>query len=577
MENMPSGSDRARRALTAVAVLVLSSFVFSAGCGGAETPQQKDTLWIGTTGSVDSWNPYTAEGELASPLLDLLYPRLLRETFVDGQTAFEPWLAESWQRSADGLEVTFFLRSDAWWSNGDPVTCEDVSFTFEVQRAKALAWPGAYLKKRIRSVECVGPREVRFRFSEAYPDQILDANDDAIVPVAYRRVPIEKWRATSWENLMVSCGPLTLDTAIDGQDTVLVRDERWWGARRMQIARLVIRSYADTDGVLRAFENEEIDFVPKVPVQYWRETGTKAADRGRFVPSFSYTFLGWNFLHPEAYLRDRRRRGCEGQAYCGETRDDLLRLQREAPHPVLADRRVRRALTLAIDRQDLIDGLLRGKGRIAVSPIVSLLWAHDSRPPLPYRPDESKRLLDEAGWVLAPGDAIRSKDGRRLSIEVLVNADNTLRRQALERIAANLRLVGVLAEIRLLPRGEYIARARAKNFDAIFGGWRVGTRIEPQAILHSDAALEYGNNLGSFLDAESDALLDAASHASSREEARPLWKLWQEVFRWEQPYTMVYEEPLLFAVGRRLLEVKSTAMTPFHRLEEWVLEDQPSR
>ncbi|NIR61141.1 MAG: hypothetical protein GWO02_17370, partial [Gammaproteobacteria bacterium] len=93
-------------------------------------------------------------------------------------------------------------------------------------------------------------------------------------------------------------------------------------------------------------------------------------------------YLGWNALAPEAYAEDRRRRGCDDG--CDEGPDEIRNLQRTRPHPVLADPRVRRALALAIDRQDIVDGLWDAHARVGTTPIVSASWAHSDGGALPF-------------------------------------------------------------------------------------------------------------------------------------------------------------------------------------------------
>ena len=157
---MPRQRVTATRALGAVFVLLAACFI---GCtpegspvetGDPSRPVRGGDLVVALLGDVDSWNPYTAQDSTSAGILDLLYPRLLLETgFPDGTTSFEPWLASSWQFSPDRLRLTFHLRPESRWSDGAPVTCEDVRFTYEIQVSEELAWPGAFLKERIRGVD----------------------------------------------------------------------------------------------------------------------------------------------------------------------------------------------------------------------------------------------------------------------------------------------------------------------------------------------------------------------------------------------------------------------------------------
>ena len=550
----------------------LAALALTAGCGAPATapaPVRGDVV-VAVRGDVDSFNPYVSDDAASAAVLELLYPRLVRETgFAGGASTLAPWLASSWDRSADGLAVTFHLRPDARWSDGSAVTCEDVRFTWKAQTDEALAWSGAFLKKRVASVSCPDAATAVFRFTEAYADQILDANDDAIVPAAYGAIPRNRWAATRWEDRAVTCGPFKLASVAAGQEAVLVRDPGWWGAEDVALERVVLRVLPDPAAGFLRFLDGDVDLFAKVPPLRADELRVKAGFELIELPSLSYSFIGWNVLAPGAYVVDRKARGCGGGAECAEADADILRLQRTKPHPVLANARVRRALTLGIDRGDIVEGVWRGHALAGSSPIPSPLWAHDPGAALPFDPAAAARLLDEAGFTGRDPDGVRTRAGRRLELRVLLNADNATRRDAFDRAAASLARLGVKLIGDAVPRAEFNARARDKNFDAVLSGWSAGTRIEPQSILSLHAAANRGNGLTSWSTPESEALLARAARATTREEARPLWSDWQAVFREEQPYTILYEERMLVGRGPRLRGDAGPVLDPLQSLHLW--------
>ena len=574
-----------RQRVTLVAVFVLLSACLP-GCapegpppvetGDPGRPVRGGDLLVALLGDVDSWNPYTAQDSTSAGILDLLYPRLLLETgFADGTTSFEPWLASSWQFSPDRLRLTFHLRPESRWSDGAPVTCGDVRFTYEIQVSEELAWPGAFLKERIREVDCPDDHTAVFHFTEAYPDQLLDANDDAIVPVSYRSVPREEWTATSWERRAVSCGPFRLASVRPGQEAVLERNPDWWGASGTYPDRIILRVYPGSSGPLPRFLAGDVDLIAKVPPLRAAEVEAEPSLRLVELPSLSYTFLGWNVLAPGSYSRDRRARGCAPGARCSEDDQDIHRLQREHPHPILSDARVRRALTLAIDRDDLVNGLWAGHARTGTTPIVSALWAHDPSASFPFDPERASRLLGEAGWRYPQGSSVLERDGEVLELRVIVNAENKVRRDALQRVAANLSRLGVRLIPEPLPRGEFVARARDKDFDVVLSGWWAGTRIEPQNLLHTRAAAARGNNLVSWSTPESDSLLERAEAATTRDDALPHWLAWQAIYHEEQPLTILYEEKRLLGTSRRIQGPTPSFLNPFQNLWRWWIEESP--
>ncbi len=545
-----------RGALRAFAIA--ATIAAAAGCaapsGGRSGAESGPALVVALRGDVDSWNPYVTEDATSAYLLDLLYPRLVHEAGTVGRE-FEPWLAESWEPAPDGLAWSFHLRDDARWSDGTPVTCEDVRFTFEIQTSDDLAWDGAFLKKRIVGVDCPDPHTAVFRYSGRYADQILDANDDAIVPRAYARVPLASWRATAWETVATTCGPFALESVTPGQETVLVRDPRWWGAAGVAPPRVVLRTHPDVGVAIRLLLAGEVDVLPRVPPRHVEEIARSPGARIVELPSLTFTYIGWNVLAPDAYA----------EAIAAGATDDadlIARLRREHPHPFLADSRVRRALDLAIDRDDLVRGLWGGHAERVATPILAP-WARDDAGPPRFDPGRARALLRDAGFRDDDGDGVLERGEDPLEIRVLINADSALRRDVLDRIARNLALVGVRLLADPVPRAEFNARARDKRFDAILAGRVAGTRVEPQATLHGRAAADRGNNVTSWSTPESDALLDRAAAAPTREAARPLWLEWQRVFRDEQPYSVLFAESTIVGLSRRVRGEMPSSFNPF--------------
>lgn len=567
----------------ALAAATLAAAV--AGCGGSDEPgepaapvvagQPGGTVVVATLSDPDSWTPYTTRRSSTADLLDVLYPRLVREDAAAPGETFEPWLAKSWSFSEDRRRLTFELRADARWSDGSPVTCDDVRFTFDVQTDEALGWAGARYKERIEGVDCPRPSVAVFRFSEAYPDQLLDANDNAIVPRAYGDVPVADWRATPWQDRLVTCGPYRVAESRPGQQVVLERDPRWWDADAVGPDRVVLRQYPDQTSAFRAFLAGDLSVLPGMTATQFDRASTEPHLRVSAVPSLSYTFIAWNVVSPDAYAADRARRDCtEG---CAESADDIRRLQRRHPHPILASSAVRRALTLSIDRVDLVDGLWRGGARVTDSPIISTLWAHREQPAWRFDPAAARELLDEAGWIDTDGDGTRDRDGRPLRLRIATYSGHPLRVDTLERVAESLAAVGVDVEVVLAGRAEFVRNAWDRSYDGVLSGWRAGTRVEPHLLFHTEAAVDRGNNLGGWSTPESDALLERGSRASTRAEARDAWTAWQELFRKELPYTMLYEQGRWIGFSRDVVGPDPDPLNLLADLHRWRVAQRGSR
>lgn len=561
--------------MLAIRVVFVVGLLALVACGGQE---RGEALVVALSGDLPVWNPYVGADAAGAPVLDLVYPRLVRERPPGSSPPFAPHLARRWELSADGLRLTFHLRPDARWSDGRGITCEDVRFTLEVQRSEALAWPGVETKRRIDRIECPDPSTAVFVFGQVSPHPVMDANDDAIIPRVFGEVPLEDWSSTDWSARLVTAGPYRLLRGASAAEAILEADPLFWDAEHVRVPRILLRVFADRERAAAALLAGEVDVLPELPATLAEQVAHSPVTRLVDLPGWSWTFIAWNTLEPSAYTADRRKRGCSGDAPCPESVSNIRRLRHDHSHPILADPRVRRALTLASDREDLVRELWAGHARPAVSPVISALGpAHDPSALLPFDPAAAAALLEEAGWHRsAPGET-RKKGARELELHVIVNADNRRRRDALERIGANLALVGVRLIPEPLPRRGFVARARDKAFDGACLGWRAGTRIEPWTILHSRAAPSRGYNLGSWSTADSDRLLDEIRGTLDPRTALPLLHRWQRIFREQQPYTPLYEERLLIGLSRRIVEARPDALDPLAEVWTWRLESAPGR
>lgn len=498
--------------------------------------------------SPDSWNPYLTRNAASANVLDVVYPRLLEQRGAQ----FVPALARAWSFDATRRALDLELDPHARWSDGTPVVCADVAFTLEAQQSEQVAWPGRDSKRRIVGVECPSPKEVRFRFDTAYPDALVDAVDGPILPVAYADIPFDAWSSTSWRERVLTAGPFRLAEVVPDQRIVLERDPGYRGdAARLDTVVFLI--HPDTERAAAMVASGEIDVMIGVPAA--RVPALENAERVRLLSldSRSYLFLGWNQLEANAYVDDRRERVCAES--CEESEADLRRLAVERPHPALTDPAVRRALTQAIDRRGLLDAVWSGRGRTL---------------DLPLPADARIRTLDE-GVAFDPEAARERLAGRELQLELIVYAGNARMVEVAEIVRANLAEVGVQLEILALPRAEFVRRAWDKQFDAVLSAWRMGSRVEPQLLFHTRAAVERGNNLIGWSRPQWDALFDEARSAVEHEQLERLWLRWQRWFLDELPYTILVEPANVMAVRSDLAGLDPSALAPFRAIDRWHL------
>jgi peptide/nickel transport system substrate-binding protein len=510
------------------------------GCGGPPPPGERP-LSIGLTGSPATLNDVLSSGvNLERELIELLFLTLLEPgaDFGSGPPEYEPRLAESWELSADRRELTFFLRSDARWSDGVPVTAHDVRFTWEAQTSEATGWAYADLKRHIVDVVVVDDHTVRFVFDEPSATQLADAAEGAILPRhVWGELPFERWRQepTWFVEHMVTSGPYRIARWRPGQPVVLERNERYHDPSVPRIHRVQTVDAHDEGALLRMLEAGDVDFIWSLRHRDTDRIEANPALRVISYPTRQYNFLAWNLRRPWFQSAD-----------------------------------VRRALAMAVDRQAIVDTVLAGRARVATSVVPSSLWAHDdSLEPLPYDPDQARRLLAQAGWIDRDGDGWLDREGTVFRFELITNAGSDVRWEALEMIRQDLREVGIDASALRLEPGVAIADMKAHEFDAALTGLSADTSLDLSFVLHSDAIDNSQFNFSAYSNPEVDELIEAIQRADGPEEAEELARCIQQIVHRDQPMLFLWEPLGLTAANSALQNVEPNAVSMFASLPRW--------
>jgi len=518
--------------LRPAAALLLVAALAAVSCGRGEDqagsaakPRRGGTIVLGSITDVDSWNEYRSQQSFAVNLLRRVFLRLALEPGSPeaGPDAYTPLLAESWSFSEDGLALTFRLR-EATWSDGRPIRAEDVRFTWLAQTSAEVAWIGASAKEHVTDVEVVDPRTVIFHFDLDYPYQLADAVDGGIIPQhVFGEVPFDRWTTHDWSQYSIASGPFMLESHQSKVETVLVRNPRYFAEGLPMADSVVVRYVPDVGNLLTQLLAGDIDYVEGVPPRdAARLTGNAELTLIPFdYPGYDY--LGWN-----------------------------------GTKPPFDDPELRRALTLALDRQALVEDLLFGYGRVANGPLPSSWWgaARDIEP-WPYDPDEARRILSAKGYD--GNDA-----GRALELELLTNSGNRLREDMLVKIQEQLSRVGVRAQVRPLEMRTMREKVTAGDYDAYLGGWVFSGRVELAVFFKTGAPY----NVVGYSSDEADRLFAELEVCADWEAMASLLRGVQQRIHEDQPYTFLYELKRVAAHGPRVAGVEiDIPSDPLARLE----------
>jgi peptide/nickel transport system substrate-binding protein len=518
-----AGAVAAAACIVAVALLPLAR--------GAD----ERTLTVGVLSEPVTLNPLAATSSETKDIIWRIFLKLLDEK--PDYLNFEPRLARSWSFSADSLTITFHLRDDVRWTDGTPVTAEDVRFTWQLQADTAIAWRSRSLKQHIRDVEVVDRHTVAFHFSRRYPYQLMDANDGVILPRhLLKDIPRDRLREHSFGRSPVGCGPYRLRRWEPEQYIELVKNDDYYEKGKPHVERVIFKFVPDMVTLITQLKKGEIDLLESIP-------GDQLPDLAQNYPrlrvysylSREYWYIAWNL--------------------------------RESP---FSDARVRTALTMAIDRREIIRTLWGGQATVCTSPIHPALWAFDATiEEIPYDSDGARRALEDLGWRDRDGDGVLDKDGRPFEFELITNGSSQQRVDVATMVEAYLDKIGVRANIRTMEFRTVVDRLFAFDYDGCLLGWATATKPDITTHWHSSAIPPNGYNISGYQNPEVDRLIDEAKVELDRERARALWSRVQRVIYRDQPFTFLLIPYEVTALDGRFCGVEPNAISFFYNLRDW--------
>ncbi len=458
-------------------------------------------------------------------------------------------LADAWQQDPKGLWIRAHIRADARFSDGEPVTAEDVRWTFkdfifnpsiEAERARSTM-------DQIVDVKVLGPKTVEFVFNKALSFNVVAALGNYILPKHFYD-KFEPAQINSSTALLMGSGPFRLERLdpsaqwSPGQDVVLVRNENHWGPRS-PLDKIRFKVVNDDLARLVAYTNGEGDQTLPTSPQYISKT--KEPDWSKENQSFSwinmrsgYSFIAWN---------QGPRNG--------------------KPTP-FGDKRVRQGLTMCIDREQMIRDIWEGVGVVAKGSVNPESPASDrSLKPWPFDPVKGKALLAEAGWKDRDGDGfLENEQGERFKIEFTRPSGGEIYERISNFIKNSYSKVGIQIETKVVDWSVMQEINKARDFDALMMGWSASApESDPRQIFHSESIKEGGDNFVQWNSPKADALIDRIRSTLDYDERMKVWHEFEATLHEEQPYTFIRVSPWLRFVKKSIGNVHPYKTA----LEQW--------
>ncbi len=529
-------------------LVILLLMVITAGVAftAAEADRKKDnrpdggSLSYGEYGRPATLDPVTSNEMISLRLTELIFNGLVG---INEKQEIVPELAEKWDRSADNRTYTFFLRKDVTWhpKEGEPpkpFTAEDVLFTYKIMMHPKTITPLKVRYEFIDTVEKLDDYTVKFTLKRPILNALAKFSFK-VIPKHGPSNPLYLTRDDPFVRNPIGTGPYILKNITAEREIILTANENYFKARP-HVDKFIAKPFADQNIMTQALMFNAIDMIVLVNP---RDIPELQGDK-RFIlkpyNALSYSFFGYN------------------------TRN-----------PLLADKRVRKAFTHALNRQEMLDSFFNGQGTIISGPFAPGSWAYNlDVQPLPFDPEKAKALLQEAGFSRGP-DGFMQKDGKplALSLKVPIEKESEAVKRVVLAFKNYLKNVGVDIKVEFKEWQAWKEDVFLEHeFDIIFAIWVFDDSADISSLFHSGEIGAWKNNFGGYSNLEVDGLINESKLTLDHEKRRTINRKLHAILAEENPYTFLWTLTNYAAYHKKVRRVAIHPYKFFSYADDWFIE-----
>lgn len=492
----------------------------------ASAKSRKDTFIAGISQPEGVFNPYFYHNGWDGNVTSVMFASLLD---IDKSGKPYPVLAEKWDVSDDQLKYTFHLRPNLKFSDGSPLTADDVSFTLTILHDKSYDGEEDIFLANIKGgkdykdgkassvagIKVVDPQTIEIT-TEQVSAIALRLLGGPVLSKAYYGKDYAQGKLDYIRTLYakpIGAGPYKFDKFVPGQEVRFTANENYY-AGKPAIPNLIFK-ITTPDTNFQLLQTGETDY------------DGFTANIDNFDQLKSLGFANINLY----------------------TSSDYGLIEFNVKKPYLNDKKIRQALIYGLDRKKIIDTFYQGFGQVANEPISPVSWAYtDDVNKYNYDLNKAKQLLEEAGWK-AGTDGIREKDGQKLKLNYLGSKSRALNNILVPIAKENYKDLGVSFEAELLDFNALLAKRKAGNYD--LANFATDTLLDP-----NDGVLDFSSksptNQNGYSNPKVDELIAKGLGTLDIEKRKPIYKeLYKEISD-DPPVIFLYNRKVMSAHNSRI-------------------------
>ena len=549
---------------------ILFLFTAFSACNNNPQENRSDHITLGIDGDFDHLNPLLIQLSLSREVCTLIFPSLTKPSYdrEKGTIEFQPNTAETWEFSDEGRKAVFHLRKDAVWEDGKPVTSHDFKFSYRLYANPQIASTRQhYLNDLLllengsvdfdNSIETPDDFTLVLKFNKPMaPPIILDHFND-LMPVAkhiFESIPPEEVRMRAAETPIIGAGPFKVKKWARQQKLVLESNEKSVLPQPAAVSTMSFIIVPEYTTRLAMLKSGQIDAMISAG-------GLTPKD----VPELKQT-------NPDIAVKPVKNRYFDSIVWLNIDGEQYRQTKEIKPNVFFGDKKVRQAMTYAIDRQAIIDGFMGPDHATIVNTSLSPAYeaiANKSLNPYAYNPQKAQSLLKEAGWEPGP-DGIMQKNGTKFSFTLAAQAGIPRRNYAATIIQQNLREIGIECDLKIDEKLVFNKNQNEFRYDAALSGLAAET-LPFQLIIWGSDFENRPFNSSAFQNEALDKVISRLSTPLPESKSLTLWKEYQKILHDEQPRTFLYYFDELEGFNRRVKNVEVNLLSVLYNAYEWEL------
>jgi peptide/nickel transport system substrate-binding protein len=509
-------------------------------------PAHGGTFTEGVVGSPRFINPLLAISDTDKSLTSLVYSGLLKHA-EGGEYVGD--LAEHFSVSEDGLIYTVKIRDDATFQDGKPVTAEDVRFTAEkavdplLKSPRSSAWEGV-------GIQVLDEKNVTFVLRKPYAPFLENLTSGILPKHAWKDATSEEFPFSQLNIEPIGSGPFEISNIKYNSSgvpiVITLRSFNKYAAGKPFISKTEIRFFQNEELLVKAFESGDIDAVAGLSP----ETAAGLTEKGLSVHSYLMPRVFGAFLN-------------QNQA------------------GVLLSKEVRVALDLSIDKEALVNEVLKGYGLPLKGPVPSLesKWVNESGETGESRIESARKILTDAGWAPNEEGVMQKKlksSTEKLAFSISTSDAPELKKTA-EILAATWNKLGASIDVKVFESGDLNQNViKPRKYDVLLFGEVIGKDLDLYPFWHSSQRIDPGLNIAQFANITADKILDDIRQTGDSDTKKiKIAELSAEIEK-DIPTIFTYAPKFIYAISPRIkninLESVSSQSDRFGGIEEWYIE-----